>query len=550
MMMVAQNRGILRNSPFSQVQSVSQVQLTFRSDDPIKVFTDLRMEVLRWLAKRAGRLLPKHAWDGESFDMLEVGSQPVSALSLDEPKYWCMRISDADKTVARRSWTTETGILLHESEVMLGCRLQCVALAESPEFQASIPGLVKQVVENHEAYLDGRRITIKPWHIDSDSDVDNLVEFLLNPQRTRPVIAISLGGKDGFDGHGVINASNLAWKTLGAAHVVTLSGNASYRLTYKMGKEFSVYHKAVRTYRPRMNVYEDLPGEHPLALPSRIEDWSEGGIRGFEQFLVEQALRDTVIGVDIYRELPSFAEIHTQVLKQRRNKASQLGASDKELLEIALEENDVLSQKIQEDKDTYDGLLQASEADRQQVEAERDQSRADYRMLQSRLTYLEAALKAIGKQEQIPIPDTFEDLEAWCANYLSGYVHVMPRAFRAASKSGFENPTLAYNTLQILRDYFVPMKRDGGLDKKNAYDEALAGLGLEDTPSFSGARAGEQGDQYKVRYNGRSRYLDRHIKGSSTRDERYAFRLYYFWDDDSQQVVVGSFPGHLTTRAT
>jgi hypothetical protein len=199
-------------------------------------------------------------------------------------------------------------------------------------------------------------------------------------------------------------------------------------------------------------------------------------------------LRDTVIGVDIYREFPSFAEIHTQVLTQRRNKASQLGASDKELLKIALEENDVLSQKIQEDKDTYDGLLLASESDRQQVEAERDQSRADYRMLQARLNYLETALKATGKQEQIPIPDTFEDLEAWCANCLSGYVHVMLMAFRAASKSGFESPTLAYNALQILCDYFVPMKRDGGLDKKNAYDEALAGLGLEDTPSFSGAR--------------------------------------------------------------
>lgn len=545
----AQNRTPVSHAPFSRVRSVSQVLLTFQSGDPKKTFGEIRKEALQWLAKRAGRPLPKHAWDGESFDMLEAGAQPVSAVSLED--LWCCRISDADKQVPQRSWTTEFGVLLDANgDVLFGCRLQCVALGDSPQFDATIPGVVRQVVSHHNAYLDGYPITSKAWHVATDDEVEALVELLLDPRRLRPVIAVSVGGKDGHDGRGVIDADDLARLTVGAAHVVTLTGDASYALTDRLGKEFSVFHQAVRTYRPGMNIDEDSPGDHPIALPGSVEEWSDGGATAFHRFLVERALRDTVVGVDIHGQLPSFADIHAQALKQKRHQAGKQGASDKELLALALEENDSLNRKLKEEKDTYNGLLQSAEVDRRQIESERDQARTDFRSLQARLMHIEAALQATGKQENIPIPDSFEGLEEWCGNFLSGRVHVMPRAFRIATKSAFKKPELAYQTLLILRDHFVPMKREGGLDKKKAYDQALAALGLEESQSFAGARAGEQGDEYKVNYNGRPRDLDRHIKGSSSREERFGFRLYFFWDDDSQQAVVGSFPTHLATRAT
>jgi hypothetical protein len=536
--------------PFSRVRSVSQVLFTFQSKDPKKTFREIRKDALQWLAKRAGRLLPNHAWEGESFDMLEVGAQPVSALALEDPFYWCFRISDADKEVARRSWTTEAGVLLDGNSVLFGCRLQAVALGESPEFEATIPGVVAQVVSHHSAYLDGRRISAKPWHVDTNDAVRQLVILLLDSSRTRPVIVVSQGDKDGHDGVGAIDAESLARRTVGAAHVVTLTGEASYSLTDQLGKEFSVFHQAVRTYRPGLDVNEDAPTDHPIAMPGSIAEWADGGAEGFKRFLIERALRDTVVGVDIYRELPSFADIHAQAIKQRRSKASRQGASDKELLALAMEENDSLNRKLLEEKETYDGLLQSAEVDRKLIESERDQARADYRSLQGRLTHLETALRAAGKQEETPIPDSFDGLEEWCKTYLSGHVHVMPRAIRHATKSAFENPALAYEALVILRDQFLPMKLEGGLDKKRAYDQALARFGLEEQPSFAGGRAGEQGDEYIVQYNGRPRELDRHIKGSSSREERFGFRLYFFWDDDSQQVVVGSFPSHLSTRAT
>lgn len=546
-----QNRIAIGQTPFSRVRSVSQVLLTFRSGDPKKTFVEIRKEALQWLAKRAGRRLPDHAWDGESFDMLEVGAQPVSAVALESPVYWCCRVSDADKEVPQRSWTTECGVLEDTNgDVLFGCRLQCVALGESPQFDATIPGVVRQVVSKHHAYLDDCPTMLKASHVATDCEVEALVALLLDRRRIRPVIAISQGAKDGHDGRGIIDADDLARLTVGAAHVVTLTGDASYALTGQLGKEFSVFHQAVRTYRPGMDIDEDSPGDHPIALPSSVEEWSDGGPRAFHRFLVERALRDTVVGVDIHGQLPSFADIHAQALKQKRNRAGKQGASDKDLLALALEENDSINRKLKDDEETYKGLLQAADADRKQIETERDQARTDIRSIQARLMHVEAALQASGKPEPVSIPDSFDGLEDWCRVFLSGKVHVMPRAYRIAMKSTFSNPELAYKTLLILRDHYVPMRSEGGLDRKMAYEQALAALGLEESQSFAGTRAGEEGDEYKVTYNGRPKTLDRHIKGSNSREERFGFRLYFFWDSESQRAVVGSFPTHLATRAT
>lgn len=550
MMSDPKSRSRFGGAPLATVRSVSQVMLSFRSEDPGRTFTEIRQEALKWLANRAGRQLPGHAWAGESFDMLEAGAQPVSAIALDQPEYWCFRVNDADKEIARRHWTTETGILLNEDEVLFGCRLQCIALGDSPEFTASIPGVVAQVVRNHAAYLDGRRISAQAWNVIGDTEIDDFVALLLNPQRTRPVIAVSLGDRDGRDGAGAIDADRLARQTLGAAHVVTLSGEASYALTDRIGREFSVFHQAVRTYRLGVDPDSGSPTDHPIALPRTIETWTDGGAETFARFLVERVLRGTVLGIDIYGQLPSFADVHAQAAKRRRTKAKEEGASDAELLTLAMEENKRLEGKLEEEQQTYEGLLETAEKERLQIEAELDETRASSRGLQARIVHLEGALCATGRQDETPILDTFEGLDAWCAEHLSGSVHVLPRALRAAVKSSFKNPPLAYQALLILRDYFVPMKREGGLGKKQAYEQALAELGLEDTPSIVAARAGEFSDEYSVTYNGRARTLERHLKGSSSREERFGFRLYFFWDDDSRQVVVGSFPAHLSTRAS
>lgn len=534
----------------SRVMPVSQVSLKFHPKDAGKAFHEIREASLKWLARRAGRPLPKQAWEGQSFDMLEAGAQPINVLALDKPNYWCFRISDADREVPRRHWVTESGILIHENEVLFGCRLQCVAHGDSPPFEATIPGVVAQVISTHDAWLDGRKISLSAWHLSSEKDVDAFVRLLLNPARSRAIYAISLGDTNGRDKGGAIDADKLAKATAGAAHVVTLTGEASYVLTSRVGKEFSVFHQAVRTYRPGMDIDEDSPMDHPLALPAGIGRWPDGGHSGFYRFLVERALKDTVTRSDIHAELPSYAEMHALSMKQRRDRAGESGASDKELLEMALEENESLRQKLDAQKKENDGLLKAAEGEIDQIRNEYNEARAEGLSLQARIAHLVDALGKSGKTDDVPIPNDFSNLKEWCDTHLSGSVHVLPRAYRIAEKSEFDNPALAYRVLLILRDAFVPMKLEGGLDRKKAYESALSELGLDDAPSISANRVGEQGDEYKVNYDGRPRQLERHIRGSSSRAEKYGFRLYFFWDDETRKVVVGAFPAHLKTRAS
>lgn len=151
--------------------------------------------------------------------------------------------------------------------------------------------------------------------------------------------------------------------------------------------------------------------------------------------------------------------------------------------------------------------------------------------------------------EDAQFPDNFDDLERWSEEHLSGgKVRLLRRAIRAAKKSPFENPGLAYRALSILRDRYVPMRIEGGKARKDEYNKALRAANLTEAATFAGTRSGEYGDTYFVNHGGRKRELDRHLKGGNSRDPRYGFRLYFFWDDDDREVVVGSLPNHLTTR--
>ena len=490
--------------------------------------------------------MPDKAWDGQTFDLADVGSQPTAAVAIEEPRYWAVRISDNDKEVARRTWTTEIGIgIAPNSNTLFGCRLFCAALGDNPQFVPTIPGVVKQIVRCVNAKLDGRRITETAWAIDH-VNAGELVDLLLNPTRKRPVYVLSIPEHDATP---LISADTLACEIVGAAHIAVLSPAATFELTNALGREFSVFNGAVRTYQTSFDPESDEPSRHPLALAQSIRNWPEGGKQGFTDFLVRQALRASVARRQIMEnDLPPFITAQAISRRQAQEKAKKENKSNAELLELAVDENEALQKELQEQKEMCDGLLDSADREQRQVIEERDEARANAAGLRSRVIYLEKILKVKGVKSEIETPETFENLREWASQHLSSSVVILNRAYGAAKKSILENPKLAYQALLVLRDHYVPMRMEGGHDKQKAYKAALWELGLEESPSFSGARASEQGDEYFVKYEGRKRLLDRHLKGSNARDERYAFRLYFFWDEETQHVIVGWFPSHLKTR--
>jgi hypothetical protein len=530
------------------VLAVSQTTLVLSPGDPLQGFQNSVQVILRWIAGRAGRRLPDQAWKGESFDLEEVGAQRVSAVALADPRYWAARLDDSDKNVPQRVWTTETSLgQSPEGGILFGARLTCVTRGESPPYERSLPGFVRQLIDLGYASLDGRRLNLAPWFIDSDAQVDSLLSLLRNRHRRADVIVFALPEQSEDPAQTLANADFVHQRTLGAAHVAIIGSAASFTLSDRVGKEFSVFRQAVRTYRAGFDEIRDQPFSHPLALPERIARWSPDGASTFEGFLVQQALANSVLGGDLEDRVPSFSTVRQAASRQNREAARAAGTDDKELLALALEENADLVKDLAAQKDDFEGLLSLAERDVRDARQEKAEMAALVSSLKARIGALEHRIStATGRVVEVPIPTSLENLEGWSRENLAGAVVLHNRAFQGAKKSEYNDPSLVYKALLVLRDQYVEMRRFGGAERKQSYAAALESLGLEESNTLAGANY--EGDTYEVQYGGRPRLLESHLKRGNSREPRFCFRLYFFWDDDTEQVVVGWLPSHLQNR--
>lgn len=137
---------------------------------------------------------------------------------------------------------------------------------------------------------------------------------------------------------------------------------------------------------------------------------------------------------------------------------------------------------------------------------------------------------------------TLDALSQWCVEH-EDHIVVLPRARAGAKKSRFEDPSLIYTALDILAGPYREL-RTGHIDQAT-FNDILLPTGLRLEGSVAPSIAGEQGDAYFVTWAGRKQFMGLHLLKGGGRDERYCFRMYFFWDVASQRAVVGSMPAHL-----
>lgn len=527
----------------ARVRPVSQVLVRLQQPTGQDLFEATVDKVLVWINKRAGKRLPDEAWRRQSFELNTLGAQRTAAVALQEPRYWAARLDDADRTVPQRTWITEIGVgLAADGAVLFGSRLTCATRGEDPPFERSVPTFVRNVVSSMPARLDGRLVRQDAEVVSDAAGVESLVDLLEDVDRRHAVIVVALPD-DGTDpSEAAIDVSRVHLKTLAAAHVCVLTGPASMVLSRVLGKEFSVFRQAVRLYRPGFRRWRSNPYDHPLALPERIARWNDDGPRAFEGWVTSQALATTAHSADREERLPSFETVRRWASQLQRKAARDEGRSDEELLGLADAEIKRLEGVLQEQKQTYDGLLDAIEVERDEAVGAKQEALALAATLRARVERLQEALASAGTET--PIPDDLESFGEWCDSHLSGDVIVMSRARRGAKQSVYEQPSLIYEALLLLRDYFVPMKRSPCAESSERFQAELLRLNLED--SAVGRATQTHAEHYTVRYGGRPHVLDWHLKRGTSREPVHCFRLYYFWDDESQCAVVGWLPSHLS----
>lgn len=139
------------------------------------------------------------------------------------------------------------------------------------------------------------------------------------------------------------------------------------------------------------------------------------------------------------------------------------------------------------------------------------------------------------------------DLAEWAAEN-ADRILILPRVLAEAKRSPYQDAGRFYAALQLLAVTYPAVKASTlpREELKRQADEIGIFIGGSVDPS----RAGERGDEYFVRYNSRRVFLDQHVGAGTSRDSRFAMRLYWFWDDVTERVVVGGGPSHLGNSLT
>ena len=525
------------------VQIAFQITLVVRGEN---IFRELQERVMKWgfAPERNLRNIPDGAWRGDSFEIDQDNSEHAEAVKLESPKYWAFRLRERLKD-ASRVWTTEVGIAERSAtEAVFGCRLICSQRGNAEPIPRSIPRFVRGITFAAESYLDGRKTSPNPWFVNSESEVEDFIDFLTTPYREHPIVVFALPEGSEDSKATAVNVSSFIRRTTGFAHSVILSSSASYALTDYLGREFSIYRQGVRTYNPGFDANCDLPTDHPFATGARVAEWESAFGSPFLDFLVDQVLRVTRPRNVLEKIHPSFQHVKRIAAQQARERASAAGQNDSAL--FALLEDELKAAK-QEAESSLDLAVNA-DAERQEAVSDLRQIKTSYIALQARLGALLAAGAPATKTSH---PETLDEIENWARVNLSGQIELHPKAIKSARGSDLEDAKLVYDTLLTMRDFYVPMRREGGNELKNAFEQRLAEFGLENSKCFSQEnKAKNFGGEYYVQYQGRKRELDWHLTGSNSRDGRLGFRMYYFWDDETSRVVVGHLPGHLTNDRT
>ena len=361
------------------------------------------------------------------------------------------------------------------------------------------------------------------------------MDFLTDESRRCPVVVFSLPYGEDDISKTPIDIKKFIRRTVGCVHSVVITSTASYYLTDEVTKYFSTFNGAVRTYNPKFHPDYSSPFEHPITTLTSIQNWSaptEGG--DYMDFLINRVLKPMRSGEELERDIPSYQTVKQFSFAKLRSEKNNDDTDA--LLKYADNEIKIAEQRIAE----YQELLVTAETQRDQLEQDCNRWKAQYFSLHD---YVNKLIRQ-NTETKINIPTDLKNFEDWVENNLQGQVVVHNRAIKAVKDTDFENKQLIYEALLLLRDYYVPMKH-GEIPQKNTLIDVRNWDWTINNVLVNPIRQNNLATNIFVQYDGRNCELNRHLKGSSSRKRQLSFRLYYFWDSPTNQVVVGYMPGHL-----
>lgn len=516
---------------------ILRIAATISSKDPLVAAATARSEVLKWVQKRAGGRLPPNAWSFADFEYLSGGRNSAAVrIQTDASDIWAIRADDPDKTVPGRVWTTEVVVGLMPNQTP---RFSARLLVSTPEDELDIephtPGFVKQVAEKCSLLRGAYEISPDPWLINSEYEVDQLLDMLVDPQRKLPLFVLTVPDGAADPDSPLLDAQGLAFASLGIGHVAIVPDAYTWALTRRLGRQRSVFGGAVRAYLP--GFAEDAnPFGHRLVLADHVAtpDGAAQCTRWMRSLAAAESLRRSRLGDDVL----AFGAIKDAGLRFRQQQLEDEGASDTEQLAIAKARIGALEKQLEEEE----ALLADFSGEHRKAEERAEAAEEQLRASAFRIQQLIEQIKERGDNADaaIELPESWTEFANWCDTKLAGRVVLSPPARRGVRAPEFEDVELAARCLLWLANDCRDRRMVGG-------DGSLKDENIEE--GIRNAHCGA--DQFDLDWQGQRYTADWHIKtGGNTRNPAYCLRIYYFWDPASQQIVVADMPAHRRTGAT
>jgi hypothetical protein len=493
-----------------------------------------RVEVLKWASKQIGDQLPTMASQGQSFEHLRGGRTCIGvAFSDDHRALWALRVDRPDANVAQRTWTTEVviGHAPGASSALFSLRLLASTPESTLQVEPAVPGLVRQIAAVCGLRQGGNGLDGRAWHIASKHEAEQLVAELLDPMREMPYMVCSVVEREALPR---INSQLLAKVTHGIARVVIVPAEFTWVLTQQLGKPLSVYNGAVRAYMPGFR-YDANPFAHRLFFlgTSAEDERARSALTALRWIAANESVRRLQLGTDVL----AFSAVREASLDFERKRLKAAGSADSEQLRAAQAQIDALKDDLRRSAETQQWLSDEHKA----IEEHAQNLEQQLRSAQFRIHQLLDQIKARGDEPDagIALPDSWETFADWCDEVLSGRVVLSPRARRETKSADFNDPQTAARCLLWLANEYRDSRISGASsDLRKPVDEGI-----------HNERCGA--DSFEFGWGNRKVNVEWHLKnGGNTRDPRRCLRIYYFWDEGSQLVVIATMPAHIRTGAT
>jgi hypothetical protein len=513
-------------------REILRVVGTLKGNDADQAMRLAGAEIVRWAQSKAIAPFPAAALRMEPFEQEASGRSRVAiVIEEKDSRTWALRVEDPDREMAGRIWTTELSLLSRRNQATSFTVRQLVGSPEISleEVEPHVPGIVRQIIKRPGLMSGGFQLADYPLPIKSEAGADLLLRALIEPSRTLPIIVLTVPSSSADEYAPLLNATILSQACAGLAIVVVIPSRYTWKLTQEFGRQLSVYEGAVRIYQKGFSIDANPFSGHDLILPDRFTT-PEGSARTMKRLRWSAAL-GSVTGLVLGTDLPTFGLLRLRSLEQRQDTLRKAGATDTEQLEAATLRIAALEKEVRETESYIQQFSDLhSQAEDRACSAETQLRAAGFR-IQQLIGQIHQAGNA--PDENIVLPNS------WDTN-LAGRVALTPQARRAVKDAIFEDVYLAARCLLWLANDLHAAKTSGT-------EGSLRDRTIE--PGVINAHCGN--DAFQIEWQGKRYEVEWHIKNrGNTRNPQRCLRIYYFWDEPSQQSIIAHMPAHVVTDAS